>query len=53
MKSIRNVVAIAIVVLFAVTGQAYADCYQDGKAVPEGTRIGSFVCEGGQWVWRP
>ena len=29
---------------------ALADCRYNGKLYPEGTAIGPYVCEGGQWV---
>ncbi len=37
--------------LFALGGgPVLADCYHNGKKMPEGTRIGVLVCEDGQWV---
>lgn len=29
---------------------ALADCFHNGEQVPEGTRVGDFVCRDGQWV---
>jgi hypothetical protein len=40
-------------VFLIMTGQAFADCVLNGKRLPEGTRIGSLVCEYGQWVEKP
>jgi hypothetical protein len=31
-------------------GGAYADCIHNGETVPEGTRIGGYVCVNGEWV---
>lgn len=39
------------ILLLATT--ALADCVADGQTYPEGTRSGVYVCENGQWVFRP
>jgi hypothetical protein len=42
---------LAIVVLWlAAAAPALADCVFEGQSYPEGTRIGDFVCENGEWV---
>lgn len=50
MTNIRNLTPIGLLVLLLGTGQALADCYYNGKPVPEGTQIGSVVCQNGNWV---
>ncbi len=41
--------ALAILVL---PGLAFADCVHEGRTYAEGTRLGPYVCENGQWVPR-
>ena len=53
MKRSHHFVAIGVLVFLIMTGQAFADCILNGKRLPEGTRIGSLVCEYGQWVEKP
>jgi hypothetical protein len=53
MKRTHHFVAIGVLVFLIMTGQAFADCVLNGKRLPEGTRIGSLVCEYGQWVEKP
>lgn len=43
--------AFLAVLLLAAT--ARADCVADGETYPEGTRSGVYVCENGEWVFRP
>ena len=43
---------LAAVAALTVAAPALADCTYNGRTVPEGTRIGSLVCEGGRWVER-
>jgi hypothetical protein len=53
-KGTHHFVAFGVVLVFLImTGQALADCVLNGKRLPEGTRIGSLVCEYGQWVEKP
>ena len=58
MKGTHHFVAIGALMFLMMTGQALADCMTgqaladyvlNGKRLPEGTRIGSLVCEYGQW----
>ena len=53
MKGTHHFVAIGVLMFLMMTGQALADCVLNGKRLPEGTRIGSLVCEYGQWVEKP
>ena len=53
MKGSHHFVAIGALMFLMMTGQALADCVLNGKRLPEGTRIGSLVCEYGQWVEKP
>ena len=53
MKGTHHFVAIGALMFLMMTGQALADCVLNGKRLPEGTRIGSLVCEFGQWVDKP
>lgn len=46
-----QILALLAVVLLA--SPALADCVADGQTYPEGTRSGVYVCENGQWVFRP
>jgi hypothetical protein len=49
----RRACEIFIIGVFAVllgTGPVLADCFHNGKQVPEGTRVGVLVCENGKWV---
>jgi hypothetical protein len=50
MKRTHYFVATGVLMFLIMTGQALADCVLNGKRLPEGTRIGSLVCEYGQWV---
>ena len=52
MKGTHHFVAIGALMFLMMTGQALADCVLNGKRLPEGTRIGSLVCEYGQWYQR-
>ena len=49
----RFTMTFVFLVAIAMATVAVADCYYNGRRVPEGTRIGPMVCEGGQWVYRP
>lgn len=42
-----------LITIFVGTGPALADCIYNGQSYPEGTRVGVFVCENGEWVVRP
>lgn len=42
-------VPLAAAILFTA-GAALANCVYEGRTYPEGTRIGVFVCEKGNWV---
>ena len=54
MKGTYHFLAFGVVLVFLImTGQVLADCVLNGKRLPEGTRIGSLVCEYGQWVEKP
>ena len=53
MKGTHHFVTIGALMFLIMTGQALADCVLNGKRLPEGTRIGSLVCEYGQWVEKP
>ena len=37
----------------AAEAQGGADCYHNGQAVADGTRIGELVCSNGVWVKQP
>ena len=50
MMSMGAKVSIAILLIMLGVGPVLADCYHNGKQVPEGTRIGTLVCENGKWV---
>jgi hypothetical protein len=39
-----------VVLWLAAAAPALADCLFEGQSYPEGTRIGDFVCENGEWV---
>lgn len=43
----------SILAVLLLAGTALADCVADGQTYPEGTRSGVYVCEGGEWVFRP
>lgn len=49
----RFIITLVFLAVFAMATVAIADCYYRGIRVPEGTRIGPMVCQGGQWVYRP
>jgi hypothetical protein len=53
MTRIRQLIVIGGLLVLLSTTQALADCYHNGRLVPEGTRIGPIVCENGKWVPRP
>lgn len=53
MRTMCALAAIAALLILFGADEALADCYHNGELVPEGTRIGSLVCENGQWVERP
>jgi hypothetical protein len=36
--------------LSAAPVMALADCVHEGQTYPEGTRLGPYICQGGQWV---
>jgi hypothetical protein len=48
MRNLVLILTLAAVLGFAAP--ARADCMHNGQTVAEGTRIGGFVCRGGQWV---
>jgi hypothetical protein len=50
MRSMREIATIGVIVFLLGAGPVLADCYHNGKPVPEGTRIGVLVCENGKWV---
>ena len=37
----------------AAEAQGGADCYHNGQAVADGTRLGELVCSNGVWVKQP
>ena len=48
--------AVAVITFLLIVMPAalvVADCYIDGRQVPEGTRLGPLVCEDGEWVYDP
>ncbi|MGF1658870.1 MAG: hypothetical protein ACFCUS_05535 [Rubrimonas sp.] len=47
---VRAALALLALVLYGVAGAAAADCWYDGRKVPEGSRVGDLVCVNGQWV---
>jgi len=49
-RSIGVNVTIAVLLFLFGVGPVLADCYHNGQQVPEGTRIGTLVCENGKWV---
>jgi hypothetical protein len=51
----RNVLlhVLTILAVLLLATPARADCVADGQSYPEGTRSGVYVCENGQWVFRP
>ena len=49
----RILMITVFVLVMTVPALAVADCYIDGKRVPEGTRLGPLVCVGSEWVYRP
>ena len=53
MRSISKISAIGVVAFLLGVGPVLAECYHNGKPVPEGTRIGLLVCEKGKWVEKP
>jgi hypothetical protein len=52
MKRTYYIAAICLLMVLVGAEQALADCYLNGRPVPEGTRTGPLVCENGQWVER-
>lgn len=47
----RLVVRCALcLVILAAPLAAFADCVHEGRSYPEGTRLGPYVCQNGQWV---
>ena len=51
MNRYRYVSAIVILMVsLIIAAQARADCFFNGKKVPEGTRVGPLVCDNGRWV---
>lgn len=52
-KGTPRFVTIGALMFLIMTGEVLADCVLNGKRLPEGTRIGSLVCEYGQWVDKP
>ena len=50
MKRACYIASICLLIVLVGAGQALADCYLNGRTVPEGTRTGPLVCENGQWV---
>ncbi len=54
MRRIRNIATvIGVLVCLISAGQALADCYHNGRRVPDGTRVGSLVCDHGKWKESP
>jgi hypothetical protein len=45
-----DIFMVGVLAVLLGTGPALADCYHNGKQVPEGTRVGVLVCENGKWV---
>jgi hypothetical protein len=50
MSRVWEISIIGVLVVLLGTGPVLADCYYNGKQVPEGTRVGVLVCENGKWV---
>ncbi len=48
--TIARAAALALLLASALAGAAAADCYVNGKWVPEGSELGGQRCENGQWV---
>ena len=46
---IKKTIASFLMFIF-LTGSVFADCTYNGATYAEGTRIGPYVCSGGQWV---
>lgn len=44
-------VAGTLLFLFGI-GPVLADCFYNGRRMPEGSRVGVLVCENGKWVQR-
>ncbi len=40
----------SVLLWLATAAPALAECVFEGQSYPEGTRIGDFVCENGEWV---
>jgi hypothetical protein len=53
MNGTHHFVAIGVLMFLIMTGQALAECVLNGRRLSEGTRIGSLVCEYGQWAEKP
>lgn len=51
---IRMLVALGTAILLALptlsAGRSHAECCYNGKAYPEGVRVGETVCRNGTWV---
>jgi hypothetical protein len=46
----KLVLFLTLAAVLGSAGPVFADCLHNGQRVDEGTRIGGFVCRGGQWV---
>jgi hypothetical protein len=46
----KLVLFLTLAALLGFAAPARADCMHNGQIVPEGTRIGGFVCKDGRWV---
>ena len=46
----RAALAALALVLSGFAASAAADCWYDGRQVPEGSRVGDLVCKDGKWV---
>jgi len=42
--------ATLLIAFFLMPTCALADCIYNGKQYPEGSRVGSLVCQQGRWV---
>ena len=50
MSRARKILIVGVLAMLLGTGPVLADCYHNGKQVPEGTRVGVLVCENGTWI---
>lgn len=42
--------ALVALAVSAFATSVAADCWYNGRQVPEGSRVGDLVCKNGQWV---